>query len=168
MEDKLVVGRRAIGDGLKDMERFAGNESEVVFPEWKQKLFDRMKFECGRVAVDVVEGRVKAQNVREGEDLDTVTQLVNMLIAQNRTGIKFDARWFQNVEDRNVITQIGEMSMRAAINELKSSYFDSIGRYALEVGSVVAKEFEKLRAKYDEDTLPDWLKLSPARGVYEQ
>ena len=48
MEDKLVVGRRAIGDGLKDMERFAGNESEVVFPEWKQKLFDRMKFECGR------------------------------------------------------------------------------------------------------------------------
>ena len=41
MEDKLVVGRRAIGDGLKDMERFAGNESEVVFPEWKQKLFDR-------------------------------------------------------------------------------------------------------------------------------
>ena len=51
MEDKLVVGRRAIGDGLKDMERFAGNESEVVFPEWKQKLFDRMKFECGRVAV---------------------------------------------------------------------------------------------------------------------
>ena len=67
-----------------------------------------------------------------------------MLIAQNRTGIKFDARWFQNMEDRNVITQIGEMSMRAAINELKSSYFDSIGRYALEVGSVVAKEFEKL------------------------
>ena len=107
MEDKLVVGRRAIGDGLKDMERFAGNESEVVFPEWKQKLFDRMKFECGRVAVDVVEGRVKAQNVREGEDLDTVSQLVNMLIALNRTGIKFDARWFQNVEDRNVITQIG-------------------------------------------------------------
>ena len=51
MEDKLVVGRRAIGDGLKDMERFAGNESEVVFPEWKQKLFDRMKFECGRVAI---------------------------------------------------------------------------------------------------------------------
>ena len=50
------------------------------------------------------------------------------------------------------------MSMRAAINELKSSYFDSIGRYALETGSVVAKEFEKLRAKYDEDTLPDWLK----------
>ena len=86
------MGRRATGDGLKDMERFAGNESEVVFPEWKQKLFDRMKFECGRVAVDVVEGRVKAQNVREGEDLDTVTQLVNMLIAQNRTGIKFDAR----------------------------------------------------------------------------
>ena len=93
MEDKLVMGRRATGDGLKDMERFAGNESEVVFPEWKQKLFDRMKFECGRVAVDVVEGRVKAESVRVGEDIDTVTQLVNMLIAQNRTGIKFDARW---------------------------------------------------------------------------
>ena len=88
MEDKLVVGRRAICDGLKDMERFAGNESEVVFPEWKQKLFDRMKFECGRVAVDVVEGRVKAQSVREGEDLDTVTQLVNMLIAQNRKNVQ--------------------------------------------------------------------------------
>ena len=113
MEDKLVVGRRDTGDGLKGMERFAGNESEVVFPEWKQKLFDRMKFECGRVAVDVVEGRVKAESVRVGEDIDTVTQLVNMLIAQNRTGIKFDTRWFQNVDERNVITQIGEMSMRA-------------------------------------------------------
>ena len=115
MEDKLVVGRRAIGDGLKDMERFAGNESEVVFPEWKQKLFDRMKFECGQVAVDIVEGRFKAESVRVGEDIDTVTGLVNMLIAQNRTGIKFDARWFQNVDERNVITQIGEMSIRAAV-----------------------------------------------------
>ena len=92
MEDKLVMGRRATGDGLKDLERFAGNESEVVFPEWKQKLFDRMKFECGQVAVDVVEGRFKAESVRVGEDIDTVTGLVNMLIASNRTGIKFDAR----------------------------------------------------------------------------
>ena len=111
MEDKLVVGRRDTGDGLKGMERFAGNESEVVFSEWKQKLFDRMKFECGRVAVDMVEGRVKAESVRVGEDIDTVTQLVNMLIAQNRTGIKFDTRWFENSEERNVIPQIGEMSM---------------------------------------------------------
>ena len=34
MEDKLVVGRRAIRDGLKDMDRFAGNDAGVVFPEW--------------------------------------------------------------------------------------------------------------------------------------
>ena len=158
MVDKLVVGRRAIGDGLKDMDSFAGNNAEVVFPEWKQKLFDLIKFECGRVAVNVIEGRFKAERVRVGEDIDTVTELVNMLIAKNRTGIKLDARWFENSEDRNVITQIGEMSMRAAVNQLKASYFDSIGRYALEEGTVVFKEYGKLRAKYDEDTLPDWLK----------
>ena len=52
MEDKLVMGRRATGDGLKDMERFAGNESEVVFPEWKQKLWRRQALLLAHDVVD--------------------------------------------------------------------------------------------------------------------
>ena len=52
-------------DFLDGMTPFSGNDGEVVWPLWKHDLKNRILFELGQVAVDIVEGKIKEKLIRD-------------------------------------------------------------------------------------------------------
>ena len=43
-----------VSDALALMPRFDGNESNVIWPEWRLDLKRRVTFEFGKVGVDII------------------------------------------------------------------------------------------------------------------
>ena len=50
--DKVVMGARK--DSLHDMVKYNGNEGAIVWPLWKNDLMERIRYELGQKAVQIV------------------------------------------------------------------------------------------------------------------
>ena len=167
--DKVIMGSRK--DSLHDMIKFSGNEGEIVWPLWKNDLMERIKYELGKKAVQIVEGELKKDNIRRRALYDSVQQVAEMLAPKNRTGVQTNGSWIEVQKTKlgkrvTRLSMIGECAIRGAIEKLKRSYFDSILEYGLAEGSKYYVEFKKLKENYDENTLPEWIeKMDWHEGV---
>ena len=63
--DKVVMGARK--DSLHDMVKFSGNEGAIVWPLWKNDLMERIRYELGQKAVQIVGREHVARVAREDE-----------------------------------------------------------------------------------------------------
>ena len=162
-------------DVLEGMTKFSGNDGAVVWPMWKDDLMNRVKFELGTVAVRILEGKIRKDQVKIGVRIKAIQSLVNMVMARNRALVTFRAEWMEKskkkqddgaVQTDYVLTMVGEMGLKTAISKTKSSYFKSIEKYGLAEGSKVLSDYKKLKLKYDETTMPEWLdKMDRLYGV---
>ena len=155
-------------DVLEGMTKFSGNDGAVVWPMWKDDLMNRVKFELGTVAVRILEGKIRKDQVKIGVRIKTIQSLVNMVMARNRALVTFRAEWMEKnkkkqddgtVQTNYVLTMVGEMGLKTAISKTKSSYFMSIEKHGLAEGSKILSDYKKLKLKYNETTLPEWLRL---------
>ena len=74
--DKVVMGARK--DSLHDMVKFSGNEGAIVWPLWKNDLMERIRYELGKKAVQIVEGELKNSDIRAGDLYDSVRKVAEM------------------------------------------------------------------------------------------
>ena len=56
-KETVVMG---VSDALALMPRFDGNESNVIWPEWRLDLKRRVTFEFGKVGVDIINVKARA------------------------------------------------------------------------------------------------------------
>ena len=98
MEDKVVMGARK--DSLHDMIKFSGNEGAIVWPLWKNDLMERIRYELGKKAVQIVEGELKKDNIRRKALYDSVQQVAEMLAPKNRTGVQTNGSWIEVQETK--------------------------------------------------------------------
>ena len=91
--DKVIMGSRK--DSLHDMIKFSGNEGAIVWPLWKNDLMERLKYELGKKAVEIVEGKLKKGDIRAGNLYDTVRPVIEMLSAKNRAGVQVHGSWIE-------------------------------------------------------------------------
>ena len=89
--DEVVMGYRK--DSLDGMVQFSGNDGAIVWPLWKDNLMNRVKFELGDVAVRILEGKLKETEVKRGDKCEKVQDLIDMIIAKNRSGVYFRSEW---------------------------------------------------------------------------
>ena len=132
--DKVVMGARK--DSLHDMVKFSGNEGAIVWPLWKNDLMERIRYELGHKAVQIVEGELKKDHISRGALYDSIKQIAEMLAPQNRTGVQTNGSWIEVQETQRGkkavrLSMIGECAIRGAIEKLKRSYVDSILQYGL-------------------------------------
>ena len=80
-------------DVLEGMTKFSGNDGAVVWPMWKDDLMNRVKFELGTVAVRILEGKIRKEQVKTGVRIKALQSLVNMVMARNRALVTFRAEW---------------------------------------------------------------------------
>ena len=69
MSDEVVMGDSKSSDSLKGITRFSGNDGKIVWPAWKLELFEIIKFEFGAVGIEILEGRLTEQMIKEGDDV---------------------------------------------------------------------------------------------------
>ena len=96
--DKVVMGARK--DSLHDMVKFSGNEGAIVWPLWKNDLMERIRYELGQKAVQIVEGELKKGDIRRGALYDSIKQIAEMLAPQNRTGVQTNGSWIEVQETK--------------------------------------------------------------------
>ena len=168
--DQVVMGDRK--DSLEGMVQFSGNDGAIVWPLWKDNLMNRVKFEFGDVAIRILEGKLKEDDVKRGDKCEKVQDLIDMIIAKNRSGVCFRSEWAakekktQGQLQEYTLTMLGERGLQAAISKIKMSYFNSINEHGLVAGCKVQKDYIKLKTKYDTDTLPSWFgKMNLRFGV---
>ena len=168
--DQVVMGDRK--DSLLGMVKFSGNDGAIVWPLWKDKLYHRIKFELGDVAIRILEGKLKESEIKRGDKCEKVQDLIDMIIAKNRTDVCFRSEWAAKEKKKEgkpqeyTLTMLGERGLQKAITKVKMSYFDSINEYGLVAGSEVQKDYIKQKSKYDSDTLPSWFgKMDRLFGV---
>ena len=170
-KETVVMGNQP--DGLLKMEKFDGNETKIIWPAWRLDLNRRITFEFGAVGVDIVDGKITEDAINIGDDIEELQVLLNALTPKTRAQVQFKADWIEKykrripfaqeeggedkkMEHRLRLTFMGAMSVKAAIERLKSSYFLSIEKHGIAIGSKVHKDFVKLKDKYGKDTLPAW------------
>ena len=76
MSDKLVMGEHQ-SDSLKGITSFGGNDGKIVWPAWKVEFFNIVKFEIGHIGVDILEGRMTEEMIKEGDDIERNMLLIN-------------------------------------------------------------------------------------------
>ena len=62
-------------DVLEGMTKFSGNDGAVVWPMWKDDLMNRVKFELGTVAVRILEGKIRKDQVKVGVRIKAIQSL---------------------------------------------------------------------------------------------
>ena len=122
-------------DVLEGMTKFSGNDGAVVWPMWKDDLMNRVKFELGTVAVRILEGKIRKDQVKIGVRIKAIQSLVNMVMARNRALVTFRAEWMEKnkkkqddgtVQTNYVLTMVGEW-----IFDIKTAFLLAIadGKY---------------------------------------
>ena len=126
-------------DGLLKMEKFDGNETKIIWPAWRLDLNRRITFEFGAVGVDIVDGKITEDVINIGDDIEELQILLNALTPKTRAQVQFKEDWIEKykrripfaqedggedkkMEHRLRLTFMGAMSVKAAIERLKSSY----------------------------------------------
>eukprot|EP00937_MAST-01D_sp_MAST-1D-sp2_P005446 g5446.t1 len=80
-------------DSLKGITSFGGNDGEIVWPAWKVEFFNIVKFEIGHIGVDVLEGRMTEEMIKEGDDIERNMMLINSVMPKGRAAVVFRADW---------------------------------------------------------------------------
>ena len=179
-KETVVMG---VSDALALMPRFDGNESNVIWPEWRLDLKRRVTFEFGKVGVDIINGDIDEGWINDVDDIGIIQPLLEALTPKTRAFVQFRSEWIETYkkqvqtigEDGKMTTEtrkstrlsyVGKMNVRKAIERIKTSYFMSIEKHGIVHGSKVHKDFLKLRDKYTTDTLPQWFeKMEIQYGV---
>ena len=133
-------------DALALMPRFDGNESNVIWPEWRLDLKRRVTFEFGEVGVDIINGKIDEDWLDDVDDIGMVQTLLEALTPKTRAFVQFKDSWIETYEKQVPeigedgeetteitsmrLTYVGKMNVRSAIGQLKSSYFMSIEKHA--------------------------------------
>ena len=172
MSDAVVMGDSKSSDSLAGITRFSGNDGKIVWPAWKLELYDRIKFEFGAIGIEILEGRLTEDMIKEGDDVDRVLPLLDAVMPNSRAQVVFKADWMikqkaKDPEDRRIVLSlVGQLKLKSAISRVKTSYFMSIERHGLEPKSKIAEDFTKLKRKYVHDTLTRWIqKMDSLYGV---
>ena len=92
MSDKLVMGEHQ-SDSLKGITSFGGNDGKIVWPAWKVEFFNIVKFEIGHIGVDVLEGRMTEEMIKEGDDIERNMMLINSVMPKGRAAVVSRAGW---------------------------------------------------------------------------
>ena len=74
--DQVVMGDKK--DSLQGMVKFSGNDGAIVWPLWKDKLYHRIKFELGDVAIRILEGKLKESEIKRGDKCEKVQDLIEV------------------------------------------------------------------------------------------
>ena len=75
-KETVVMG---VSDALALMPRFDGNESNVIWPEWRLDLKRRVTFEFGKVGVDIINGDIDEGWLDNVGDIGMVQPLLKAL-----------------------------------------------------------------------------------------
>ena len=125
-----------VSDALAKMERFDGNESNVIWPEWRLDLKRRVTFEFGEVGVDVINGTITEDCVDEIDDIEMIQPLLKALMPKSRAFVQFKADLIETYKKQvpwvgddgatttktqtsRRLSYIGIMNVRSAIEKLK-------------------------------------------------
>ena len=76
-KETVVMG---VSDALALMPRFDGNESNVIWPEWRLDLKRRVTFEFGKVGVDIINGDIDEGWINDVDDIGNGS-ILNVLSA---------------------------------------------------------------------------------------
>ena len=66
------------------MPRFDGNESNVIWPEWRLDLKRRVAFEFGKVGADIINGGIDEGWLDNAGDIGMVQPLLEALTPKTR------------------------------------------------------------------------------------
>ena len=78
-----------VSDALALMPRFDGNESNVIWPEWRLDLKRRVTFEFGKVGVDIINGDIDEGWLDNVGDIGMVQPLLKALAPKARAFVQF-------------------------------------------------------------------------------
>ena len=84
-KETVVMG---VSDALALMPRFDGNESNVIWPEWRLDLKRRVTFEFGKVGVDIINGDIDEGWLDNVGDIGMVQPLLKALAPKERASVQ--------------------------------------------------------------------------------